>query len=411
METEIQEIKFTALTQGGDAIGRDSNGRVVFVPYLIAGETARVEITSAKKEFARGRAIEILSSSPERVPPRCPHFGACGGCQWQHIAYPAQLEFKTQIVKEQFARIAKMPDAPIAAMIPAVEEWGYRNQMRFAVDRRGLLSLQALESHTLIPIRECHIMNSPLMELFNNLDMQGADFKAVIFRAGENTGERMIIFKASEADPPELESDEAVSLVFQVGETVVPLIGSPHIRERIRQRDFRISANAFFQTNTVMAETLIALVEQFLIPRESDTLLDAYSGVGLFGLSIAERVAKVIEIEENPASIADARFNAGEWLHIEFHNALVESALPRLDHPVDIVVADPPRTGMARAVPAALASKNPRAIAYVSCDPTTLARDARLIVEQGYRLEQVQPVDLFPQTYHIECVAHFSRPD
>lgn len=409
MDTEIQEIKFTKLTHGGDALGRDSNGRVVFVPYLIAGEAARVEITSGKKEFARGRAIEILSPSPERVVPRCPHFGACGGCQWQHIAYPAQLDFKTKIVKEQFARIAKMPDAPIAKMIPSAKKWGYRNQMRFAVDGRGSLSLQALESHNLIPIRECHIMDSSLMELFNTLDMQGADFKAVIFRAGENTGERMIIFKASTADPPELESDEAVSLVFQVGETVVPLIGSPYIRERIRHRDFRISANAFFQTNTVMAETLIELVEQFLDPRDTDTLLDAYSGVGLLGLSIAERVAKVIEIEENPASMADARFNAGEWSHIDFHNARVESTLPRLDHPIDIVVADPPRTGMARSVPAALAARQPRAIVYVSCDPTTLARDARLLVEQGYRLEQVQPVDLFPQTYHIECVAHFSR--
>lgn len=409
MQPEILDLKFSALTQGGDALGRDSNGRVIFVPYAIAGEEARVDIVNAKKEFARGRVIEILSSSPERVSPRCPHFGTCGGCQWQHIRYSAQLDFKTQIVREQFARIAKMRDAPIAPMLPAAKEWGYRNQMRFAVDRNGSLSLQALESHTLIPIRECHIMDSAIVELFNHLEMEGADFDAVILRAGENTDDKMIIFESSKADPPEIESDEAVSLVFQVGATIVPLIGNRYVVERIRNRAFRISANSFFQTNALMAETLVELVEQFLAPRAAETLLDAYSGVGLFGLSLAERVAHVVEIEENPTSIADARFNAEEWSQIEFHNERVEDCLPRLEQGIDIAVADPPRSGLARSVPAALGAKQPRAIAYVSCDPATLARDARLIVEQGYRLERVQPVDMFPQTYHIECVALFSR--
>ncbi len=419
------------MTQGGDALGRDESGRVVFVPYAIAGEEVRVGVVESKKEFARARLLEVITPSPARVTPRCPHFGprlardassregegagprvarGCGGCQWQHIDYDAQLAFKQQIVREQFARIGKLPDAPVAA-VRRGRAWNYRNQMRFALDENGHMCLQALESHNLIPIHECHIMDAPLVSMFNALELEGADFDAATLRAGEKTGDRLIVFEATEAEPPGIETDEPVSIAFQIDDTVIPLIGQPAIEEQVGKRLFRISPRSFFQVNTPMAEVLLTLVEQFLEPRPEETLLDAYSGVGLFGLTLTERVRRVIEVEESIDALEDARHNARDLPEerIEFRAGRVEDILPILASPLNLAVVDPPRAGMSKAALDALVSKAPRAIAYVSCDPATLARDARRLVDGGYRITDVQPVDLFPQTYHIECVTRFER--
>lgn len=415
--TEIINLKLTAMAHGGEALGRDAQGRVVFVPYAIAGEEVRVEIIAAKKEFARARLVEVITPSPARVTPRCPHFGqpsssrgiGCGGCQWQHIAYNAQIEFKQQIVREQFARIGKMPDAPVATTRAAVKPWHYRNHMRFALNENSEMCLQALESHALIPIRECHLTNASLSATFNTLALEGADFDAVTLRASERTNDRLILFEATDTEPPEIETDEPISIAFQIRQTVMTLIGKETIAEQIRARTFQISPRAFFQVNTPMAEELLTLVEQFLAPRADDVLLDAYGGVGLFGLSLAPRVAQVIEIEENPAAIENARCNAQDLTNVEFHAGRVEDILPKLTSVTSLAIVDPPRAGMARAPLDALVTKSPRVIVYVSCDPATLARDARRLVDAGYHLMDIQPVDLFPQTYHIECVARFER--
>lgn len=430
-QSSIINLQLTAMAHGGEALGRDASGRVVFVPYALAGEAARVEIVAAKKEFARARLVEIIAPAPARVTPRCPHFGfpspvtaeerespqrsgvggpgvGCGGCQWQHIAYPAQLEFKAQIVREQFARVAKMPAAPIAPPLPAKQQWNYRNHTRFALNQRGELCYRALESHDLIPIRECHILAAPLVAMFNALELEGADYDGVVLRAGVNTGDRLIVFEASHAEPPEIETDEPVSIHFQVGAAVVPLIGKTAIEEEVGGRRWRISPRAFFQVNTPMAEVLLDLVQEFLAPRVDEILLDAYGGVGLFGLALAHQVARVIELEDNAEALADARYNARELPNVEFHAGRVEDVLPPLASEINVAVVDPPRAGLERNALDALAAKKPRALAYISCDPATLARDARRLVDAGYRLTHVQPVDLFPQTYHIECVARFT---
>ncbi|MBI3913039.1 MAG: 23S rRNA (uracil(1939)-C(5))-methyltransferase RlmD [Chloroflexi bacterium] len=453
-KSEIGNLKLTGMSYGGEAVGRDETGRVVFVPYAIAGETVRVEIVEAKKNFARGRVVEILEASPARVTPRCEHFAsppdplsrrtasgegewgrgvggeACGGCQWQHIAYDAQLKFKTEIVREQFARIGKMADAPVRDTIGMREPWRYRNHAQFVLDDAGQLCYRAFESHRLVRINECHIIHPLVHELFRAVELAGADFAGVTLRAGTQTGEKMIVLDSRDDEPPEIEIDEAASIAFQVpsGETVA-LIGKEKLTERLRDQVFAISPAAFFQVNTEMAEHLVTLVEKYLAPRPSETLLDAYGGVGIFGLLFAPRVARVIEIEENPRALDDVRANAASFDsaphserneveskngrlrsgRLEFHAGRVEFILPRLDAPIDIVVADPPRAGIEPRALSALIAEKPRALAYVSCDPATLARDARRLVDGGYRLIEVQPVDMFPQTYHIECVAHFAR--
>jgi 23S rRNA (uracil1939-C5)-methyltransferase len=172
---------------------------------------------------------------------------------------------------------------------------------------------------------------------------------------------------------------------------------------------FRVSPQSFFQVNTTMADKLLELVEQFLAPRAIDVLLDAFGGVGTFGLSLASRVARVIEIEESKDAVNDAKANAIELSNVEFHRGKVEEILPKLKTEIDLVVTDPPRAGIDPVALNAIIAQAPRTIAYVSCDPATLARDARRLIDGGYRLREVQPVDLFPQTYHIESVSWFER--
>lgn len=405
---KIETLTLESMAFGGEAIARDESGRVVFVPYGIAGETVRVEIVAEKKNFARGRIVEIVNASPYRVKARCAHFGDCGGCQWQHIAYDAQLQFKTQIVRVQFARIGKMPDAIVRETIGMREPWRYRNNAQFVCDDAGRLCFRAFESNALVRIKECHIIHPLIDEMFHALELDGAGFSGVTLRAGANTNQKMIMLESPDNAPPEIEMDEPASIAFQVpsGETVA-LIGNEKLSERLRDREFAFSPTSFFQVNTEMAEQLVALVEKYLAPRATDILLDAYGGVGVFGLMLAARVARVIEIEENPRAVKDARANAANISNIEFHVGAVEKILPRIESRIDLVVADPPRAGMDARVIDALIAQKPRAIAYVSCDPATLARDARKLVDGGFVLREVQPVDMFPQTYHIECVAWF----
>jgi len=412
------------MAQGGEALGRDDKGRVVFVPYALAGEQVVVEIVAEKKGYARARLVEVIASSPARIAPRCPHFSlplsktgegqgmgvGCGGCHWQHIAYAAQLRFKTEVVREQFARIGKIADALVRDAMGMIDPWRYRNNAQFRPDDAGRLCFRALESHDLVPIRECHILHPLLGEMFRALEFEGADFVEVMLRAGTRTGQKLVLLEGRDDAPPEISVDEPVSIVYRTprGETI-SLVGKDALHEELRGRVFRVSPQSFFQVNTPMAETLIELVERFLAPRPSDILLDAFGGVGTFGLSLASLVARVIEIEDAASAVNDAKANAIDLPNVEFQRGKVEAILPHLKSKIDLVVIDPPRAGIAARALDALIAHAPRVIAYVSCDPATLARDARRVIESGYRLTDVQPVDLFPQTAHIESVSRFER--
>ena len=415
------------MTQGGEAMGRDETGRVVFVPYTIAGEEIVAQIVEEKKNYARARLVQVVTPSPARIDARCPHFGppedeaqqsaenetplrGCGGCQWQHIAYAAQLKFKANIVREQFARIGKLPDAPVRDTIGMDEPWRYRNNVQFQMDAESRLCFRALDSHNLVRIRECHVLHPLLDEMFHAVDFDGVNFNSVTLRAGTRTGQRMLVLEGRDAQAPEIAVDEPVSIAYQTPEgAITSLIGKDALHEELHGRGFRVSPASFFQVNTAMAERLIELVERYLEPRPEDTLLDAFGGVGTFGLVLASRVKRVIEIEESASAVEDARANAVDLANVEFHRGTVEDVLPGLKAKIDLVVADPPRAGFAPRALQALSACAPRTLAYVSCDPATLARDARRLIDGGYELIETQPVDLFPQTFHIETVSWFRR--
>ena len=402
-------IQLLDMAYGGAAVGRyGEGGKVIFVPYGIPGETVRVEIVQDKDRFAHARLLEVLSASEQRLQPRCPYFGTCGGCQWQHITYEAQLEYKRSIVRMQLQRIAGLSDATVHPTLGMTEPWHYRNHVQLAVSHSGQLGFMAAGSRQVVPIKQCLLMHPLLEELFDSLDIELPALRKLSLRAGINTGDQMVIFEMEQDQPPDVEVSLSCVLLLSDG-TPVTLLGSPYIYEQVAGRTYRLSAPSFFQVNTYQAGVLVSLISKYLSPGPEDTILYVYCGVGTFALSLATKVKQVIGIESSPSAVADARVNAAGIDNATFILGRVEDTLPTLDVASPLVVMDPPRAGLSKRTLSALLDRAPQRMVYVSCDPATLARDIKRLLVAGYRLREVQPVDMFPQTYHVECVAVLDR--
>ncbi len=398
------------MAHGGEAIGRHE-GKVIFVPFGVPGEVVEVEIVEDRGSYARGRIVAVVSPSPERTDPPCPHFGECGGCHLQHMRYEAQLRWKAEIVRDQLRRIGKIEDPPVRPTIPSPDPFGYRNQVQFSVSADGRLGFQAMRSHRVVPISRCWIAHPMLQALYEALDIEGLSLRRLTLRCGVRTGDRMVIFETEGDEVPVLETDLRVSLVLLTEEEkAIPLIGLDYLTEEVGGVRFRISAPSFFQTHTEMAEQIVRRVVEWADLHGTESVLDAYCGVGLFAAHLAPRARRVVGIEAHPAAAADAQHNLAAFPHVEIRTGTVEAMAPTLEGPFEVVVVDPPRAGCSKEALDALLRLAPRRWIYVSCDPATLARDARHLLDAGYRLREVQPFDMFPQTYHIETVSLFEKP-
>jgi len=415
---QIVELTLDNIAHGGEALGRHA-GKVIFVPYAIPGERVRVEIVEEKDRWARARLLAVLAASPDRLEPPCPYFGQdkCGGCQWQHIQYERQAGLKGEIVADQLRRLGHIAQPPVADTIVLADDeglldYGYRNHTQFAITPEGQLAYPRASSHELIAVERCRLLHERLDELHAALDVVWPALQGISLRAGINTGDALVTFETEGEEEPELEIDLPASIVLITPRGARPLIGEPSITEEVAGRRYRISAESFFPANTTGAEVLVELVKQYAEARPGDVLVDAYCGVGLFALALAEAVKEVIGIEASPAACEDLAFNAGEVQNLTIHEGAVEEVLPALlaqGQRADLVVMDPPRAGAGPEVIKGLAALAPRRIVYVSCDPATLGRDGVTLATVGYRLVEVQPVDMFPQTYHVETVALWER--
>lgn len=410
------ELEITALTHAGEGIGRLA-GRAVFVPFALPGETVRVEIIEERSTFARARLVEILVAAPERVAPRCPHHfnlagvsklqAACGGCQLQHLAYPAQLRFKRQVVMDQFTRVGGFTQPEVRPALPSPAEFNYRNHVQFALTPSGELGLRAANSHTITPIRECHLLHPALAALFPHVRAEaGLEFDYLTLRTGVED-DVLVVFETS-AEAPEVEMDLPVSAaLLRPDGASFTVAGRDYVVAEVRGRAFQVSAGSFFQINSPVMEQLVELVLGALALKPGETVLDLYCGVGLFSAFMAPVAARVVGIEAYAPAVSDAAVNLDEFENVEIYEAPAEDVLPGLAVHFDAVVLDPPRAGCAPQVVEALVHLHPSRLVYVSCDPATLARDAKRLAAGGYTLEWVQPLDMFPQTYHIESIASF----
>ncbi len=382
------EVVIDALAPKGDGIGPLGDKRA-YAARTIPGERVRVKIRRHRREWIAVDPIEVIEPSPDRVTPRCPLFEHCSGCQLQHIAYPRQLALKQTLVAQQLRTHGGFAEAPVAAVLGAEDPWHYRNHARFTV-QNGHLGFVRHFRREFLPVPQCPIMERRINDVMARLDGRLHGATQCNVRVGGPEGALMI-----QPRLPQLEGE------MQSGQA--------YLEEELLGRRFRVSAAAFFQVNRAQAERLVQLVQQRVDSGPEGTVIDAYGGVGTFAVLLSPHVGKVISIEESAPAVQDARLNAEGLPNVELVLGKTEEVLAGIPGPVDAIVLDPPRSGCQPEALQAVIAHGPRRLVYVSCDPETLARDLRVLVDAGYDLLEVQPVDMFPHTHHIECVATLQR--
>jgi 23S rRNA (uracil1939-C5)-methyltransferase len=455
------ELKIEKLIYGGDGLARLPSvdpgraGKAVFVPFTIAGEVVEATITEQKQGFARARAERIVQISPERTQPGCPYFGDCGGCQYQHMTYEAQLRAKADILRETLLRTAKITPPDITTH--ASPSWNYRNRTRMRVQQppgpsaalragsantgldRGThfaIGYNRFALHVLLPVRECPI-SSPLInrtlaaiwkigesgrmpqgvveiEFFANAEDTEILLEVTLERGSERRNLRQLddFVQDMRAQAVELvgvapfAQAQAPGRVQRIDltEEQQSALGRDSLAYRTRGAQYQVSAGSFFQTNRYLVDSMVALATD---GHTGDRALDLYAGVGLFTLPLSQTFREVAAVEVAPFSFHDLHANSPS--NTKGHRVRVEDFLNTVeDTRFDYVVLDPPRGGLGESAAKLLAGFAAPRITYVSCDPATLARDLKVLVAGGYRLDALHLLDLFPQTFHIETVVHLA---
>lgn len=403
------EIELTASSFGGDCIGKLPDGKTIFIPFGIAGERVEVEITDSKKNFARGRIKRVLRESEKRIKARCPHFMECGGCHYQHLAYADQLSLKQEIVTDQLKRIGKIENPPVKTIIGSPLEWNYRNTVQFHLSATGKPGYQRAGANGVVGIRECYLPLPEINALWPQLELEAeAGIQRVSIRCGSDD-ELLVGLESSSPEPPEFSVDIPLSVVLLSPDEDLLLAGEDYSLMQVLGRTFRVSAASFFQVNLPQAEAMVKHVIEILKVDLQSEIVDAYCGAGLFSAFLAPNVKSLIGIELAESSCNDFAVNLDEFENVSLYVGAVEEILPELKLKPQAVLLDPPRAGLDPTAMVALIESAPQQIVYVSCDPATLARDIKKLLTAGYTLESVTPFDLFPQTYHVECVANLIK--
>ncbi len=466
MEIETgRKLKVTVekLSLGGDGLAR-LDGLVLFIPYAAPGDDLEIEVTEKKKTFARARILQVLKPGPERVLPACHHYffpsdgfykkgsgpEPCGGCDFQHLNYKAQMAAKTESLRETLLKIGKVsPEIlPAIGMVPQ-EQWRYRNKVQVPLSKdektgRVVAGFYAAGSHRIVPFRDCLIHSESMVSFIHFVTAKMEEWKLepysekthrgwlrhVLLRQEIKSGKMLATFvTASDAFEKKEDWTAWIRKVFPqvtgicqninkektnviLGKTWRTIHGKPDLTEELESLKLRlkVSAGSFFQVNTRMGEKLYALVRDWA--GKGELLLDLYCGVGGIALACAPNFKKILGAEENPSSVADAKENAAlngvtncRFVCKDVRDFLSDFRPSTLNSQPSTVILDPPRSGCSPETLRRLLKCGPEKIIYVSCDPGTLARDLMFLARSGYPVKKVQPVDLFPQSSHVEAVA------
>jgi tRNA/tmRNA/rRNA uracil-C5-methylase (TrmA/RlmC/RlmD family) len=434
---QLIEVTTVDVAHGGWCVARPDDGPVVFVRHALPGETVRAKVTDVTSRLARAEAIEILAASPDRVEAPCPHArpGGCGGCDWQHATLPAQRALKAAVLRQQLRRLAGLDREITVEPLPGDEEpgagLGWRTRVQFAVRPDGVAGLRAHRSHEVVDVGECLIAHQGITELgLTARRWPGTSSVEALVATG--SGERAVIVSPAGSGPegsvpPDIPGADA--MLRRAGPSnrrLTPVRGRAYLSQHAAGRDWRVSAGVFWQVHPGAADALTDAVTTALEPRPGDVALDLYCGAGLFAGVLAPAVGPggtVAGVEADAAAVRDARHNLRQWPWARVHKGDVAAVLRRSGSrvqpdaggvalpPARLVVADPPRSGLAREVIEYLGATGRGAarFAYVSCDPATLARDIGLLTARGWVLDGLRAFDAFPMTHHVECVATLLR--
>ena len=439
------QLRLEKLIYGGDGLARlpaDEHGRgkSVFIPFVLPGETVEASLSASRPGFARAKLERILTPSPDRIEPGCPYFMRCGGCHYQHIDYAAQLRHKAEILRETLRRIAKF-ELPVGITVHSADPWSYRNRTRLHVCHEPQFALGYFRygSHALLPAETCPI-SSPLInqaittvwalgrENYVPTPVHGLQFftnhndSRLLIEAYVSPGTSakevqpfaaalhqslpqiagVVVFAASPVEDETLQRAPLTSTHAEASQT----IGDDSLLYTAAGIDYRVSGGSFFQTNRYLIDKLI---ETVVTNRTGRAALDLYAGAGLFTQHLARNFDHVLAVEASPHSFSDLRHNVPQ--NVKCVRTSTESFLADRAAKLapDLIVLDPPRAGLGEKATRALCRMSASHVTYVSCDPATLSRDLRLLLESGYRVEQAHLIDMFPQTYHMETILHLAR--
>lgn len=429
---QIILISIEKLVDGGAGLGR-WEGRVVFVPGVCPGEEVQTRITTVKKSYAEASLESVEKSSPDRVAPPCPVFEECGGCQWQHLAYPAQLRTKVEILRENLGRIGKLGEPYLLPPIPSPRGFEYRTRIQLKTDftkGRSTLGFYEEKTHRIVPIETCLIAHpilnralAALRSLFSDPAERPPGLTDIHLHLARATGELLVRFFAEDKPPEGIEPffkkfadamPETVGQIYTSSNGRRRVRGRDHLIDRFKEVPFRISDRSFAQIHSELIEPLIDTVRTFAQPTSLESVLELYCGIGTFGIFMAREASALTGFDENEVAIGDASYNAIQQglTNCRFTAKPVARAVRDMVNEkktFDCVVMDPPREGLDRKTLESLIRLNPSRIVYVSCDPATLARDLKILADSGFRPGRLQPIDLFPQTYHLETVAELIK--
>ena len=435
------ELDISALGSQGQGIGR-YEGYAVFVEGALAGEIVRAQVIKVTASYGVGKLLSVFSPSPERIAPPCPVFARCGGCTMQHLAYPAQLAFKHRQVADALERIGGIKDIVVEPTLGMDEPWRYRNKAAFpatTIDGAVQFGFFASRSHTVVPVNDCLIQqregiaakdavrawmtqcrvsaydeqtgNGVVRHVVSRTSMLGKTMVVVVTTGPLPQKERLIALLQSQVNgfASLIHNINAARTNVITGDVYKTVWGDDTIEDEIMGLRFSVSAASFLQVNPIQTEKLYSVARDFALLTGKETVVDVYCGIGTISLALAQKAKRVIGIEIVPEAVADACANAQRngISNAEFVCAPAETELARLLEKglrPDVVVLDPPRKGCEDALIDAVMASEVRRIVYVSCNPATLARDCARFNEAGYQLEKVQPVDMFPQTGHVETV-------
>jgi 23S rRNA (uracil1939-C5)-methyltransferase len=426
---EELDLRVDALAQGGRGVARTADGFVVFVAGGLPGDRVRARVGKSKRSYAEASVVELLEPAADRIADTCLHGGEpCPGAAWQGLPYGRQLEHKAEQVREALVRLGGFEDPPLEEIVPAVAEWRYRNKLEYSFGE-GTGPGLPLGFHArgrwdeIVDVEDCHLASeannsarNAVREWARGGGVGPGVLRNLVVREGRRTGQVQTRLITTDGDLPEPPTDLHTIVAERSGGTEGPTgaLGEEHLRERLGGLDLRVSPFAFLQTNTETAELLYDAAREYAGLRAGERLFDLYCGIGTIGLSMAADAGEVWGVETVPQAIADAEANAERN---GIGNARFRAADARLGiRPLieeagrpDVVVVDPPRAGLSAKVVRRVLECEAARIVYVSCNATTMAPNARQMVEAGYSLSRVRPVDMFPQTPHIECVALLER--
>lgn len=444
-------LQFEDLTHEGSGVAK-MDGYPIFVPLGLPGERADVRVVKVNKRFAFGKLIHLHEKSEHRVNPPCNVFHKCGGCQLQHMTYEMQLEMKRSQVKNVMQKVAHLPDVPVHPVLGMEEPWRYRNKIQIPVGEKNgelITGFYQQRSHRIIDDMETCVIQDELgdkiveavRQIGTDLGIRAYDEQAhrgelrhIIVRTAYTTNEAMLVLvtrtkkltkQAEIIERITKEFPEITSIIHNVnsektnvilGKKSRTIYGADYIYDKIGDLEFAISAQSFYQVNPTQTKVLYDKALEYANVDKNDVVIDAYCGIGTISLFLAQKAKKVYGVEIVPEAIDDAKKNAkhNQMDNVEFVVGEAEKVMPwwtKQGLRPDVIVVDPPRKGCDASLLEAMIAMEPERIVYVSCNPSTLARDLRILEDGGYQTQEVQPVDMFSQTSHVECVSLLTRMD